>query len=215
MNTLEESLSATKRWAIALYATGGVGSDLCTALVPWRSAWRVPPDAATAHALAAALVAGRRTLGASWRPIAAIDAHTATVLATAQTLGTLALLRSAELATLPSPTDVPPGPFALEHSTPEHYDPHTGALTEAHPGAPPLILVFCAGPNAEAIRTVCVDADPRYAAPGEEGLVCDLVRSLWTELDTRWRFTAAIDAASARIVATPALIGQMATLLGQ
>ena len=203
----------TERWAILLYASGGVGEEIGQSLVPWMAHWSIG-DSETALDLAAALIAGQRDMGDTWRPIAGIDGQTGQIATGPTMVGALAMIRALEAHALPSVTDDPPGPFNIEWEPPALADPELKRLTRSPPPPYPLVMIFASGPAAERCGTVCLPYDEAYETPGKEAQICETVIRTWQQLRAHWRFVAAVAGATGRVLATPALIGQRASLQG-
>ena len=211
---VKRTLEGTKSWGILVYAAGGVGEQVTTSLVPWGTGW-TPDQPSTMFALAAALVAGRRDLGEAWRPVAGIDGKTGNVVTGPGMLGALALIRGLECRTLPSVDDTPPGNFAVQWKRSVAFDEVQSQIVCPSSLEHPLIILFACGSAAEECATICLPYKGIFDEPGEEMRVCRAVKSVWERLPTHWRFVCAISGKNARVLATPALVGQIGVLKGE
>ena len=69
-----------------------------------------------------------------------------------------------------------------------------------------LIMVFCAGPLGEWLRTVTVPWRDAMGTPGREQYVADLIALAWARLNHRWRFAGALDSRTGRgVLSVPTL----------
>ena len=203
-------------WAILVYAGGGVGEQISAPVLAWEEAWTAR-SVETACALAAALINGARQLGSTWRPLAALEGRTGRVISGPGMIGALGLLRGIEMGTVPSVTDEPPGPFDVQWPEPGAAHPEGWAPDTGEAGEYPLILLFARGASGEEVGSIVLPWTDDDEEPGAEAALCGKIAQVWARIDASWRFAAALSGGTGRVLATPAMMGQVAALghLGQ
>ena len=129
-------------------------------------------------------------------------------------IGAMGMLRAIELGVLPSVTRDPPGPFDVGWPETASLRPPEVDIGNIDAGEEPLILLFAQGACAEHVGTVCLPWDDEMARPGREGALCRQIGEVWNKLPKDWRFACAVSGSNGRILATPALMGQIGALGG-
>lgn len=192
---------------IAVFCAGGVGEEVRTIVMP-RYEHHAGPG--TAALLARLLLGAWHQMGDAWRPLALVDGPSARVLLTPSILGTRVTQRVRVQRTVPwnDPLDQP-----RDHAlapAPQHLDERARRRDTMPERA--LVMLCAAGAAAERIQSLSLPWRDEYATPGHELQCVDAVVQAWSTLDPDWRFAAALDSATGRIVLTPAMVGHLQVL---
>ena len=194
---------------IGVFAAGGVGEIVQSIAGPWEP--RFEGNDTPAHrAIAERMLQGWSEMGDAWRLVAIIDGARGRALMGLGQFGEIFGARARTMRTVPwyTPTGatergiVPPQTLTIPK---ENETQQKGRW---------LVVLLVSGAAGDRCRAVRIKWRDAFGTPGEEETTLAAVRNAWIAQPRHWRFAAAIDGATSRIIVTPTLMGQIDLLRG-